>query len=58
MYTFLSTYVQVSRRCWAGNQNAKETIQRTMMTEPRLRVTLPHGIEDDSLLERALNPCF
>ncbi|XP_013065223.2 urocanate hydratase-like isoform X2 [Biomphalaria glabrata] len=48
----------VSRRCWAGNQNAKETIQRTMMTEPRLRVTLPHGIEDDSLLERALNPCF
>uniref|UniRef100_A0A0B7ACI2 Urocanate hydratase n=3 Tax=Arion vulgaris TaxID=1028688 RepID=A0A0B7ACI2_9EUPU len=48
----------VSRRCWAGNHNAKVTIQRTMEANPKLRVTLPYSVEDDTLLERALNPSF
>ncbi|XP_012941651.1 urocanate hydratase [Aplysia californica] len=48
----------VSRRSWAGNANARETIVRTMAANPGLRVTVPHEVEDDSLLDRALNPSF
>lgn len=48
----------VSRRCWAGNENARLALQRTMDAEPNLKVTMPNKIEDDSLLERALHPCF
>ncbi|BFZ08472.1 hypothetical protein BsWGS_11511 [Bradybaena similaris] len=48
----------VSRRCWAGNHNAKVTIQRTMEANPKLKVTMPYCVEDDTLLDRALNPSF
>jgi len=48
----------VSRRSWAGNANARQTIQRTMEATPGLRVTVPGVIDDDTLLDRALNPSF
>lgn len=48
----------VTRRCWSGNANAKETIQRTMAVTEGLQVTLPNAVEDSTLVERALNPSF
>ncbi|XP_059143399.1 urocanate hydratase-like isoform X2 [Physella acuta] len=48
----------VSRRCWAGNQHARSTIQQTMRDNPNLRVTIPYEIEDTDLLDKALNPSF
>ncbi|XP_070559214.1 urocanate hydratase-like [Ptychodera flava] len=44
----------VARRSWSGNANAKETICRAMEENSKLKVTVPHQVEDDSLLERAL----
>ncbi|XP_058259038.1 urocanate hydratase [Hemibagrus wyckioides] len=44
----------VARRCWSGNSNAYETIQRTMEDQRELRVTLPHHVQDEHLLDRAL----
>jgi len=37
----------VARRCWSGNGNALVAIQRTMSSNPRLRVTLPHQAEEN-----------
>lgn len=39
----------VARRCWAGNQSAYETIQRTMKSEPSLVVTIPNEVETATL---------
>ncbi|XP_072437864.1 urocanate hydratase isoform X2 [Chiloscyllium punctatum] len=44
----------VSRRCWSGNARAYETICRTMKEHSGLRVTLPHAVEDEEILDRAL----
>ncbi|XP_069792601.1 urocanate hydratase isoform X3 [Narcine bancroftii] len=44
----------VTRRCWSGNQKAYETICRTMRRNSGLRVTLPHRVQDEAILDRAL----
>lgn len=46
--------LQVARRCWSGNSNAYETIQRTMEENRQLRVTMPFPVQDDCVLDRAL----
>ncbi|TMS19344.1 Urocanate hydratase [Larimichthys crocea] len=45
---------QVARRCWSGNSNAYETIQRTMEENRQLRVTMPFPVQDECVLDRAL----
>jgi len=40
----------VARRAWARNEGAEFAIQRAMASEPLLRVTLPHHM-DDKLLD-------
>lgn len=40
----------IARRSWARNEGALFAIKRAMVTEPRLKVTLPNLVED-SLLE-------
>lgn len=42
--------VEVARRCWSGNENAREAIQQSMQANESLRVTLPYTIEDPLLL--------
>ncbi|XP_051997173.1 LOW QUALITY PROTEIN: urocanate hydratase [Xyrauchen texanus] len=44
----------VARRCWSGNSNAYETIQRTMEDQGHLRVTMPYPVQDEHILDRAL----
>uniref|UniRef100_A0A8D3BJJ6 Urocanate hydratase n=1 Tax=Scophthalmus maximus TaxID=52904 RepID=A0A8D3BJJ6_SCOMX len=44
----------VARRCWSGNSHAYETIQRTMEEHRQLRVTMPFPVEDEHVLDRAL----
>uniref|UniRef100_A0A8P4GHE0 urocanate hydratase n=1 Tax=Dicentrarchus labrax TaxID=13489 RepID=A0A8P4GHE0_DICLA len=44
----------VARRCWSGNSNAYETIQRTMEGNRQLRVTMPFPVQDERVLDRAL----
>ncbi|XP_006825993.1 urocanate hydratase [Saccoglossus kowalevskii] len=44
----------VARRSWCGNRNAEETIISAMDQNKKLKVTMPHHVEDDTLLERAL----
>uniref|UniRef100_A0A3Q3XCT4 urocanate hydratase n=1 Tax=Mola mola TaxID=94237 RepID=A0A3Q3XCT4_MOLML len=44
----------VARRCWSGNSNAYETIQRTMEENRQLRVTMPFPVQDERVLDRAL----
>uniref|UniRef100_A0AAY5KJA4 urocanate hydratase n=1 Tax=Esox lucius TaxID=8010 RepID=A0AAY5KJA4_ESOLU len=44
----------VARRCWSGNSNAYETIQRTMKEQRQLRVTMPFPVQDEHVLDRAL----
>uniref|UniRef100_A0AAQ5X5K3 Urocanate hydratase n=1 Tax=Amphiprion ocellaris TaxID=80972 RepID=A0AAQ5X5K3_AMPOC len=44
----------VARRCWSGNSNAYETIQRTMEDNRQLRVTMPFPVQDEHMLDRAL----
>ncbi|XP_067854456.1 urocanate hydratase [Heptranchias perlo] len=44
----------VARRCWSGNLKAYETICRTMRDHSTLRVTLPHSVEDEGILDKAL----
>ncbi|XP_030632912.1 urocanate hydratase [Chanos chanos] len=44
----------VARRCWSGNSNAYETIQRTMEVNTELRVTMPFPVQDEHVLDRAL----
>jgi len=44
----------VARRSWSGNENAKKTISRAMVQNPKLRVTMAHAVSDMSMLERAV----
>ncbi|XP_787439.3 urocanate hydratase [Strongylocentrotus purpuratus] len=44
----------VTRRSWAGNSKAKETICRAMDDDPNLKVTVPHEVQDPGLLDRVL----
>lgn len=44
----------VARRCWSGNANAFDTIQTTMEEQPQLRVTMPFPVQDERVLDRAL----
>ncbi|XP_054751082.2 urocanate hydratase-like [Lytechinus pictus] len=44
----------VTRRSWAGNSKAKETICRAMEDDPNLKVTIPHEVQDPGLLDRVL----
>jgi len=44
----------VCRRAWAKNENAENTIRRTMAQNPNLKVTLPFHA-DLSLIEQALD---
>uniref|UniRef100_A0AAY4C045 urocanate hydratase n=1 Tax=Denticeps clupeoides TaxID=299321 RepID=A0AAY4C045_9TELE len=44
----------VARRCWSGNSFASETIQRTMEDQRQLRVTMPFPVQDEQVLDRAL----
>lgn len=39
----------VSRRSWSGNKNARQTVERAMTTESKLRVTLPNELADECL---------
>lgn len=47
---------QVARRCWSGNQKAREIICQTMQENSGLVVTLPHEVADERLLQQALRP--
>lgn len=51
---FPSCCLQVARRCWSGNSNAYETIQRAMEDNGQLRVTMPFPVQDEHVLDRAL----
>ncbi|KGL97146.1 Urocanate hydratase, partial [Charadrius vociferus] len=44
----------VARRCWSGNDYAYETICQAMKENATLKVTLPHKVVDEDLLEQAL----
>merc|ERR1712129_320081 len=44
----------VARRSWSGNENAKKTISRAMVQNPKLRVTMAHAVSGMSMLERAV----
>nr|CAB3267533.1 urocanate hydratase-like [Phallusia mammillata] len=35
----------VTRRAWSGNQHAKETIEKAMRDDPRLKVTVPYDVD-------------
>jgi len=45
----------VTRRAWAQNENAEETIKKAMEDDPNLRITLPNHIATPSLLNTAFN---
>lgn len=45
---------QVARRCWSGNAFAYETICQAMKENGTLRVTLPHQVLDENILEQAV----
>lgn len=44
----------LNSRSWSGNENAKKTIYRAMCDNGKLRVTMPHAVLDDAILETAL----
>ncbi|XP_065605421.1 urocanate hydratase isoform X2 [Cyrtonyx montezumae] len=44
----------VARRCWSGNDYAYETICQAMKDNTALKVTLPHKVVDENMLEQAL----
>lgn len=39
----------VTRRSWAGNANALETIKLTMKANPQLEITLPNHVQDETV---------
>ncbi|XP_021941777.1 urocanate hydratase-like isoform X2 [Zootermopsis nevadensis] len=41
----------VARRCWSGNKNALLATQAAMEEDTLLRITLPHEVQDEELLE-------
>ena len=40
---------QVTRRAWAKNENAEETIKRAMEQDPKLKITLPFHTQNTTL---------
>ncbi|KFU90874.1 putative urocanate hydratase, partial [Chaetura pelagica] len=44
----------VARRCWSGNDYAYETICQAMKENATLKVTLPHKVVDENILDQAL----
>ncbi|PKK21462.1 urocanate hydratase 1, partial [Columba livia] len=44
----------VARRCWSGNDYAYETICQAMKENSTLKVTLPHKVVDENILEQAM----
>ncbi|XP_042655630.1 urocanate hydratase isoform X2 [Tyto alba] len=44
----------VARRCWSGNDYAYETICQAMKENATLKVTLPHKVVDENILEQAM----
>ncbi|KAM6256771.1 urocanate hydratase [Porphyrio hochstetteri] len=44
----------VARRCWSGNDYAYETICQAMKDSAALKVTLPHKVVDENILEEAM----
>ncbi|KFW00188.1 Urocanate hydratase, partial [Eurypyga helias] len=44
----------VTRRCWSGNDYAYETICQAMKENISLKVTLPHKVVDENILEQAV----
>ncbi|KFV56745.1 Urocanate hydratase, partial [Gavia stellata] len=44
----------VARRCWSGNDYAYETICQAMKENAALKVTLPHKVVDENILEQAM----
>ncbi|XP_078241369.1 urocanate hydratase [Pogona vitticeps] len=45
----------VARRCWSGNSSAYETICQAMEKDEKLKVTLPHKVVEDSIVEKSLS---
>lgn len=39
----------VSRRSWTGNKNARQTVERAMGKESKLKVTLPNDITEECI---------
>lgn len=39
----------VSRRSWSGNKNARQTVERAMANESKLRVTIPNELADECM---------
>jgi urocanate hydratase len=39
----------VSRRSWSGNKNARQTVERAMEKESKLKVTLPNEIAEECM---------
>ena len=39
----------VSRRSWSGNKNARQTIERAMERESKLKVTMANEISEECL---------
>jgi urocanate hydratase len=39
----------VSRRSWSGNENARQTVERAMANESKLRVTMPNDLAEECL---------
>ena len=39
----------VSRRSWSGNQNARQTVERAMANQSKLKVTLPNELAEECI---------
>ncbi len=39
----------VSRRSWSGNKNARQTVERAMAHQSKLRVTMPSELAEECL---------
>ena len=39
----------VTRRSWSGNRNARQTIERAMAQEEKLKVTIPNDLSEECM---------
>jgi len=39
----------VSRRSWSGNKNARQTVERAMGKESKLKVTMPNDLAEECI---------
>ncbi|CAF1242666.1 unnamed protein product [Rotaria sp. Silwood1] len=44
----------VSRRSWSGNKNARETVERAMTNESKLKVTMPNELAEECMKKLSL----